>query len=236
MAKDTYYFSHDYDTRNDEKVMDLMTDMGWEGYGLFWGVVELLYQNEGKMRTHYKRIAFAMQTDESRIADVIEKYGLFKIEDNYFWSESVIKRLAARTHKSEKARESALSRWRDANALRSQCDSNAIKERKGKEKKEKEERDFEVFWDSFHAITRMDKTDKAPALKHWAKLCPEDQEKALANIPPYFDNLREKKYCKKARTYLSDRNFDDEYQHKEISEGFEPKPGFELAEGWNRGR
>mgnify|MGYP001572489914 CR=1 FL=1 len=35
MAKDTYYFSHDYNARNDEKILELRVKYGAEGYGLF---------------------------------------------------------------------------------------------------------------------------------------------------------------------------------------------------------
>jgi len=138
MSKDTFYFSHDYDARNDEKIIDLMAEMGWEGYGLFWGIIELLYQNDGIMRTQYKRIAYALQTNEESIKSVVESFDLFIIVDDEFWSESVIIRIKERNAKSTKARESALIRWSNANAKRTQSDSNAIKESKVKDSKEKE--------------------------------------------------------------------------------------------------
>jgi hypothetical protein len=50
---------------------------------------------------------------------------------------SIEKRLNERKDKSIKASESANKRWKNANALRPQCDRNAIKERKGKEIKKK---------------------------------------------------------------------------------------------------
>jgi len=50
---------------------------------------------------------------------------------------SIEKRLNERKDKSIKASKSASKRWENANALRPQCDRNAIKERKGKEIKKK---------------------------------------------------------------------------------------------------
>jgi hypothetical protein len=50
---------------------------------------------------------------------------------------SIEKRLNERKDKSIKASESANKRWKNANALRPQCERNAIKERKGKEIKKK---------------------------------------------------------------------------------------------------
>ena len=46
MAKDTYYFSHDYNARNDEKILELRSEFGAEGYGVFWMIVETMAENE----------------------------------------------------------------------------------------------------------------------------------------------------------------------------------------------
>jgi hypothetical protein len=133
------YFSHDYDTRSDERIIDLLSVHGWEGYGLYWAIVELLYQNDGFLQLFYKRIAFALRANESNIKSIIEDFDLFVIDGDKFYSESVIRRLKQREEKSAKARKSAYARWGDANALRTESDGNAIKERKGKEIKEKKE-------------------------------------------------------------------------------------------------
>lgn len=73
---------------------------------------------------------------------------------------------------------------------------------------------FEKFWDTFHTITKRKKEDKEPAFKYWKKLNIKEREKANNNIKPYFECLNDKKYCKKARTYLSDKNFNDEFDIK----------------------
>lgn len=124
------YFSHDYGTRTDEKIIELMADLGWEGYGLYWGIVELLYQNNGKMQTQYKRIAYALNSDEVLIRQIIENYDLFLNDNTDFWSDSVIKRLEQREDKSAKARQSANKRWKDAKAMRPHNERNAKKKRK----------------------------------------------------------------------------------------------------------
>lgn len=70
---------------------------------------------------------------------------------------------------------------------------------------------FPRFWEQYHIITKLLKTDKNDAEKYWKKLSVSERQKALQNIKPYYDSLRDKKYCKKARTYLSDKNFNDEF-------------------------
>jgi hypothetical protein len=71
---------------------------------------------------------------------------------------------------------------------------------------------FESFWNRYHTITGKPKTDKEPALKKWNALNKEEQKKAVDNIQPYCDSIDNKKYAKKARSYLGDKNFNDEFK------------------------
>jgi hypothetical protein len=146
MKKEAYYFSHDANAKDDPKILQLRMEMGWEGYGLFWALIEMLRnESDHKMRTHYKSIAFALHTQEDSIKKLINDFDLFAIEGEYFWSESLLKRMEMKESKSEKARQSAKKRWNqdnDANAMRTHSDSNAnamqLKESKVKESKGKE--------------------------------------------------------------------------------------------------
>jgi len=139
----TEYFSHDYDSREDEKIQELIYKLGMEGYGIYWSVVEMLYKNDGYMQTHYERIAHALHVDSKQVKSVVTEFGLFDINETTFHSESVLRRLELRKDKSVSAKKAADARWGknrdvDADALQTQCDSNAIKERKEiKEKKKK---------------------------------------------------------------------------------------------------
>lgn len=140
--KETFYFSHDYNARFDEKIKRLLVKHGFLGYGVYWAIVEDLYQNANAMRTDYECIAYELRVNEDCIRSIINDFDLFEIEGDVFGSLSVQRRLDERAKKSKKARESALYRWNknkeNANAMRQQCDSNAIKESKGKESKRKE--------------------------------------------------------------------------------------------------
>ena len=70
---------------------------------------------------------------------------------------------------------------------------------------------FKEFWERYHQITGKPKTDKHPTEKHWKRLTKASKQKAFDMISPYFCSLDDPKYCKKARTYLADRNFEDEF-------------------------
>ncbi len=140
--KDTFYFSHDYNARNDIKIKKLLLKHGFLGYGLFWAIIEELYNNANALPTDYESIAFDLRTDSETIKSLINDFDLFVIDTDRFGSISVERRLNERNEKSIKARESAKNRWNkiktDANALPTQSDCNAIKEKKGKESKVKE--------------------------------------------------------------------------------------------------
>lgn len=137
MTKETFYFSHDYNSRSDEKIKKLIYQHGYEGYGIYWAIIEELYQNANAMQMECERIAFELRTDSNRIRSIIQDFDLFVVEDGYFYSPSVQKRLDLRNNKSVKARESAKKRWNNANAMRTHSEGNAIKESKVKENKGK---------------------------------------------------------------------------------------------------
>lgn len=138
MSKDTFYFSHDYNSRNDEKIKFLIRKHGMLGYGIFWAIIEDLYNNANALRNDYEGIAYDFRVDTNIIKSIITEFDLFVFDVNTFGSLSVQKRLDERDSKSVKARQSASKRWDNANAKQTQSNSNAIKERKEKESKVKE--------------------------------------------------------------------------------------------------
>lgn len=74
---------------------------------------------------------------------------------------------------------------------------------------------FDKFWDEYHRITEQKKTDLQASLKYWKKLNNGEKQKALDNISNYYASLpmyTTGKPVKKARTYLGDKNFNDEFE------------------------
>jgi hypothetical protein len=140
MTKDTFYFSHDYNARFDEKIKQLIRKHSMLGYGCYWAIIEDLYNNANALRTDYDGIAFELRITTEQAKSIINDFDLFVFDGDYFGSASVERRLNERNEKSVKARQSAFNRWNkvkdDANALRTQSDGNAIKESKGNESKE----------------------------------------------------------------------------------------------------
>lgn len=142
MAKETFYFSHDYNARSDMKIKKLISKHGMLGYGVYWAIVEDLYNNANALQLDCEVIAYDLRVISDLVESVLNDFDLFEINNNIISSNSVGKRLEARNAKSIKARKSALKRWEksegNANAEQSQFEPNAIKESKVKESKVKE--------------------------------------------------------------------------------------------------
>jgi hypothetical protein len=133
------YFSHDYNARNDKEMVKVLMKLNLTGVGLFWCIIEMLYEENGfLLLSECERIAFELRTENEIIKSLINDFILFKNDGIKFWSESVLRRIEIRNNKSITARESAKKRWIEyngnANALHSHSKGNAIKESKLKEK------------------------------------------------------------------------------------------------------
>lgn len=129
--KETFYFSHDYNARLDDKIKLLLRKYGMVGYGIFWSIIEDLYNNANALRLDYEGIAFDLRVEKKTIEWIIKDSNLFEIKGDFFGSKSVERRLKERDEKSSKAKESAFKRWnKHAIALPMQCEGNAIKESK----------------------------------------------------------------------------------------------------------
>ncbi len=163
--KEAYWFSHDSNSRHDEKIVALRMKHGWEGYGLYWAIIEKLRESPRyTLSTNYNVIAYDLRTNNEIIKSIITGFGLFIIDENSFYSESLINRMRVKDEKSKNGKKAALARWekhkknapvmqpqcdRNADALQVQCEPNA---KKGKERKEKEKKG-----ESIRARTREEK-------------------------------------------------------------------------------
>ncbi|WP_181350507.1 Lin1244/Lin1753 domain-containing protein [Thalassobacillus sp. CUG 92003] len=163
--KNTYYFSHDGNARNDPKILSMRSVYGSEGYGWYWIIVEMLREQDNyKIKINkytWNALAMQMQCDANAVhqfvSDCINEFELFDSDGDFFWSSSLIKRMEVKDNKSEKARKAAQKRWQkpddDKGSQRTQSTSNASskqphsernahpmpkKEKESKEKKSKE--------------------------------------------------------------------------------------------------
>ena len=136
MPKDTYYFSHDYNCRNDEKIKRLLRNHGMTGYGIFWSIVEDLYNNSNQLMLDYEGIAYDLRCEINIVMSILNDYDLFIINDDFFSSKSIESRIQERSEKSSKARVNALSKWGSSDNQVKRSERLAEARRKGKHTKE----------------------------------------------------------------------------------------------------
>lgn len=142
MKKDAYYFSHDANSQDDPKCMLLIDQLGMEGYGIFWAVIEKLRSEKDYKLPISVCGSFAKRwgTSKEKVEAVVLKYNLFVVEnDLVFFSERLKTSMETKTIK---ATESANKRWNNANALPSNTNALRIDAIKVKESKVKESKVF----------------------------------------------------------------------------------------------
>lgn len=143
-AKDVYYFSHDCNARNDEKILAMRSVYGLEGYAMYFMIVEILReQQDYKLKlTKYIWKTFSMQlgVEESQIKtfvdDCVKEFELLRIENGFLLSDSLIKRMNLFKEISEIRSQAAKKRWEsqqqkaeeDAKGmhLHNTCNTNAM--------------------------------------------------------------------------------------------------------------
>lgn len=125
--KDTFFFSHDFSARNDPKLQEVLATHGMAGIGLYWCIIEQLYEQGGVLPLKAsKTIAFILHCDHALVDSLINDFGLFDNDGEVFWSESAKRRIDKMAETSAKRKVAANERWgKDANAMQMQCKSNA---------------------------------------------------------------------------------------------------------------
>lgn len=141
------YFPHDYNARGDENIIALMSEHGMAGYGIYWILVEKLFEADGYLEANYKLLAFDLRVDAATIKNVVEESKLFKVKGGKFFSESVLRRLEIRRAKSGKASMAAKTKW---------------------EKADQENNGFRQFWKAYPKQTAPD-----AALAAWLEKKPD---------------------------------------------------------------
>jgi hypothetical protein len=194
---------------------------GYEGLGLFYTILEKIALQEKPVKTDVLKKQLFVGKRLNKCWNFMEEIGIISSNNGETFNKQLLNFSEKYQIKKQKNAK-RISEWRKNQADKENvtryehvCNTPKVKESKVKEIKEikeNKEKTFSVFWDSFHLITGKNKTDKEPTFKYWQKMTDSECEKANDNIKLYFDSLSDNKYCKKARTYLSDKNYNDEFK------------------------
>ena len=110
MSKDAYYFPHDSNARQDVKILKLRIKHGWAGYGLYWGIIEALrdQDNYAFEADQPELISLAVGCSVDELMPVLEtciEVGLLVNEDGEIYSKSLKRRMEHVNEIREKRRE-----------------------------------------------------------------------------------------------------------------------------------
>lgn len=119
--KDTFYFPHDSNAQNDPKLIMVMEQMGPEGIGIFWMLLEVLREQTGYRYplATVPALARRWNSTKEKVMTVITQYGLFQVQENeFFYSEPFCRRMEfidkKRLSLSEAGRRGNEKRWNKA--------------------------------------------------------------------------------------------------------------------------
>ena len=134
MKSSTYYFSHDYNAANDTKILFLRHQLGMEGYGIYWYLIEQLANAGGKLPLELIPVlAMQMHCTDVKVNGVLMNFDLFTIESGEFWSHRLQDHLDLRLKLSQSGKAGANNRWKNGGAIGGAIGEGNAKERKGKE-------------------------------------------------------------------------------------------------------
>ena len=228
MSKDAYYFSHDSNARNDQRIMKIRMKYGMEGYGIYFGIIEILREQEDYIlyETDIESVAYDLRTDKELVQDILFNHFLFEIrrdaniKEAFFFSKSLTRRMermdVIREKRSIAGKISGIARSRDKQTLNTSS-TKFNKERKVKEIKLKEIKSkdtINISFDNFWNLFDYKVGDKGKILKKWESLSDSDRDKVMEHLPLYVQSTPDKQFRKHPSTYLNNQGWFDEILNK----------------------
>lgn len=165
------------------------------------------YTEETPMHDDCESIAFAMRSDEKTVRLLLKHY--FFLEDDCWHHARCDREIEVFHGKSEKARNSANARWKNANAKRAHSERNANEpvfdanqeprtknqeEAKSNASSAEDSEGFDAFWTLYPK-----KTAKKDALKAWKKIRSRDCSRIMRGL---FDHLNCDQWSRDGGSYI----------------------------------
>lgn len=184
MSKSVYYFPHDYNARSDPKLQDVLIEHGAAGIGVYWCIIEQMYEQNGLLPLKLcKSIAFALHVESSMVESIVNDFELFVNDGENFWSLSVNVRLGKRLEISEKREAAIEKRWQDARSIQKKykCKTSVIQSDTNKRKVNYIEDFLKEIEDDYKCIVR-----------EWLEYKQERKEvyKSLRSIQVFYSQLK----------------------------------------------
>lgn len=200
MSKDSYYFSHDSNACMDPRILKLRMACGWEGYGIFWGIIESLRNEETYMMSQcdIESLTLALAIDLAKLQQVLSKcleVGLLVENEGNIYSESLLRRMEIADEIREKRRISG-SKGGKATASAKQVLSKrasktpALKETKGKETNKTKEMREAAFAATSKDLGILNDTQLLAFVSYWTESNDGENTKLRFEKEKTFDTKR----------------------------------------------
>lgn len=115
MSKDTFWFKHDYNARNDEKILELRSIHGAEAYGVYWMIVETMADNDngGIKGGLIGGLSHGFGVAKEKLQEIIQcclDVDLFYEENGSYFSRRMLKHKEERKFFSDMGKEGAIKK------------------------------------------------------------------------------------------------------------------------------
>ena len=135
MEKEAYYFPHFCNARHDRKIRRLRKELGVEGYGIYFMLLETLREQQDLMYPleDLDLLAEEFGVSEAKIQVTVSKYDLFEIDESQkFFSPKMLVYLEPYFRMKEQRRDAGI---RSAEKRKLNDRSTTVEQRKEKESK-----------------------------------------------------------------------------------------------------
>lgn len=106
------YINHKISNRSEYVFRKLIERKGAAAYGVYWYILEELYESGGKMLfEEIEPISKVLCVRKDFVASVIKSFSLFQYDSESFWSDEVIEQIEKRQKIKDKRKEAANKRW-----------------------------------------------------------------------------------------------------------------------------
>lgn len=112
MPLENLYFRHEYNARNDPKLVKIKMKLGVEGIGIYWCLIEYLYEQKGFLSVEdIETFAYNERIDEEKVHQVIELAKFQYDESMGYYSNGVLDRIVKREEFCLAQKNKANKRW-----------------------------------------------------------------------------------------------------------------------------
>lgn len=106
------YINHKISNRSEYVFRKLIERKGAAAYGVYWYILEELYESGGKMLfEEIEPISKVLCVRKDFVVSVIKSFSLFQYDSELFWSDEVIEQIEKRQKIKDKRKEAANKRW-----------------------------------------------------------------------------------------------------------------------------